>query len=100
MEQNLSLFQSTMVIACVQTSLAIKEIGEVSTLGGGTPYESDGDALLKVKIKPQGRPMWVWLKLKLTATLKEDHTKTDMSITTFLVNLFMHDPKAYLNGQR
>ena len=66
-----------MVIACVQTSrLAIKEIGDVSTLGGGgwggePPYEGDGDALLKVKIKPQGRPMWVWLKLKLTPTLKE-----------------------------
>ena len=63
-----------MVIAHVQTSLAIKEIGDVATLGGGgggvePPYESDGDALLKVKIKPQGRPMWVWLKLKLTPTL-------------------------------
>ena len=79
MEQNLSIFKSTMVVACVQTShLAIKEIGDVSNQGAGgggeggePPYESDGDALLKVKIKPQGRPMWVWLKLKLTPTLKE-----------------------------
>lgn len=55
-----------MVVACVQTSrLAIKEIGDVSNQGSGgggeeggePPYESDGDALLKVKIKPQGRPM-------------------------------------------
>ena len=52
-----------MVVACVQTSrLAIKEIGDVSNQGAGgeggePPYESDGDALLKVKIKPQGRPM-------------------------------------------
>ena len=49
-----------MVVACVQTSrLAIKQIGDVSNQGaGGEPlYESDGDALLKVKIKPQGRPM-------------------------------------------
>ena len=66
MEQNLSIFKSTMVVACVQTSrLAIKEIGDVSNQGAGggggeggePPYESDGDALLKVKIKPQGRPM-------------------------------------------
>ena len=60
MEQNLSIFKSTMVVACVQTSrLAIKQIGDVSNQGaGGEPlYESDGDALLKVKIKPQGRPM-------------------------------------------
>lgn len=49
-----------MVVACVQTSrLAIKEIGDVANQGAGgePPYESDGDALLKVKIKPQGRPM-------------------------------------------
>ena len=54
-----------MVVACVQTSrLAIKEIGDVSNQGAGgggkggePPYESDGDALLKVKIKPKGRPM-------------------------------------------
>ena len=53
-----------MVVACVQTShLAIREIGDVSNQGAGggeggePPYESDGDALLKVKIKPQGRPM-------------------------------------------
>ena len=40
-EQNLSLFKSTMVIACVQTSpLATKEIGDVSTLGseGGNSH--------------------------------------------------------------
>ena len=31
----------------------------------------------KLKLNPQGRPMWVWLKLKLTP--KGEHTETAMS---------------------
>ena len=50
----------------------------------------------KLKLNPQGRPLWVWLKLKLAPKL--DHTKLD-DITAFFVNLFMHSPKRYLNGQ-
>ena len=39
-----------------------------------------GMLVRKLKLNPQGRPMWVWLKLKLNP--REDHTKTD--ITAFL----------------
>ena len=43
----------------------------------------------KLKLNPKGRPIWVWLKLKLTPS--SDHTKTD--ITAFFVNFFMPGPK-------
>ena len=43
---------------------AIKGIG-VGTGGGGLPYKSEGGLVGKFKLNPQGRPMWVWLKLKL-----------------------------------
>ena len=32
---------------------------------GVLPYKSDGVLVGKFKLNPQGRPMWVWLKLKL-----------------------------------
>jgi len=37
--------------------------------GGGDeelPFKSDGDVHRKIQIKPLRRPMWVWLKFKLT----------------------------------
>ena len=45
---------------------------------GGLPFESDGDLVGKLKLNLSGRPMWVWLKLKLTP--KGDHTKTDITV--------------------
>ena len=30
---------------------------------GRTPKKSEGAALRKINLNPQGRPMWVWLKL-------------------------------------
>ena len=63
MEQNLSIFKSTMVVACVQTSrLAIKEIGDVSNQGagggggeGGNPHmKVMGMLFWKLKLNPKG----------------------------------------------
>ena len=49
----------------------------------------------KFKLKPQGRPMRVWLKLKPTP--KGDFCV--FSVRAVFVNFFMHSPKRYLDGQ-
>ena len=33
---------------------------------GGLPYKVSGILIGKLKLNPQGRPMWVWRRLKLT----------------------------------
>ena len=43
---------------------AIKGIG-VGTGGGVSHIKVTGMLVGKFKLNPQGRPMWVWLKLKL-----------------------------------
>ena len=63
---------------------------------GGTPSKSDEDARGKTQIKsPEGGPMWVWLKFKLTP--KEDFSV--VSVRAFFVNFFMHSTKRYLDEQ-
>ena len=49
----------------------------------------------KFKLNPQGRPMWVWLKVKLTPT----GDFCVVSVSAFFVNFFMNSTKRYRNGQ-
>ena len=63
---------------------------------GRLPQEGDASGMLigKFKLNPYGRPVWMWLKLKLTS-------KGDLclvSVRTFLVNFSMYSIKRYLNG--
>ena len=44
---------------------AIKGIGVVTGGGGVSHMKVTGMLVGKFKLNPQGRPMWVWLKLKL-----------------------------------
>ena len=74
---------------CLQQRNNNKVSDNVKRTLGGLPYKSDGDLVGKLKLNPSGRPILVWVKLKLTP--KGDHTKTD--ITVFFVHLFMHNPK-------
>ena len=47
--------------------------------GGGLPYETDGDARRKIRIKPfKRRPIWAWLRRYLNP--KGDHAKTGNQI--------------------
>ena len=63
---------------------------------GGLPSKSDEDARGKTQIKsPEGGPMWLWLKFKLTP--KEDFSV--VSVRAFFVNFFMHSTKRYLDEQ-
>ena len=64
----------------------------------GSPREDShtkikGILVGKLKLNPWGRPMWVWLKLKLS--LKGDFC--EVSVTAFFANFFMYSPKKYLN---
>ena len=70
-------------LICLQQQNNNKVSDNIRALGG-LPYESDGNLVGKLKSNLSGRPMWVWLKLKLTT--KRDHTKTD--ITVFFCNLW------------
>ena len=49
----------------------------------------------KFKLNPQGRPMKVWLKLKLTP----DVDFCVVSVRAFFVTFFIRSPKRYLNWQ-
>ena len=49
----------------------------------------------KFKLNPQGRPMQVWLKLKLTPEVDF----CVVSVRVFFVNFFIRSPKRYLNWQ-
>jgi len=58
---------------------------------GGIPYESDGDARRKIRIKPL-RPIWAWLRFYLTP--KGDHAKTDNQVkVTVILNALKIDAK-------
>ena len=61
------------------------------TIRGNSRIKVKG--MLDRKLNLSGRPLWVWLKLKLTP--KEGHTIED--IKPFFVKFFMHIPKRYLN---
>lgn len=64
---------------------AIKGIG-VGTGGGVSHIKVTGMLVVKFKLNPQGRPMWVWFKLKLTP--KGDFWL--VRVGAFLVNFVMH----------
>ena len=66
-----------------------------TALGGDSDVKVTGMLVSKFEINLLGRPMWVWLKLKL-------NPKGDFCVVTvraFLVNFFMQSTKRYLNGQ-
>ena len=63
--------------------------------GGNSHIKVMGVLIGKLKLYPQGRPMWVWLKLKLTS--KGEHTKNRLH--GIFCKFFMQSPKRYLNGQ-
>ena len=90
----LTLFRGTVKGELSKSSKIIKGPSVVFNAREGVENKSDGDARRKTRMKPQGTPMLVWLKLKLTP--KGNHS-TD--ITAVFVNFFMHSPKQYLNGQ-
>ena len=56
---------------------------------GRLPREASGMLVGKFKLNPQGRPVWMWLKLKLTP-------KGDLcvvNVRTFFVNFSMYSIK-------
>ena len=63
-----------------------KFIWELIKTPGYPHIKVTGMLVGKFKLNPQGRPMWVWLKLKLTP--KGDFWL--VSVGAFLVNFFMH----------
>ena len=71
--------------------------GEGGGWGDRLPYEGEASGMLvgKFKLNPEGRPVWVWLKLKLTP--KGDFCV--VSVRTSFVNFSTYSIKRYLNGQ-
>ena len=66
--------------------------------GGGEEgllFKSDGVVHWRIQIKPIRRPMWVWLKFKLTP--KGDFCV--VNVMAFFVNFFMYSINRYLNGR-
>ena len=49
----------------------------------GLPYERDGDALRKSRVKPQRRPVWAWPRLYLSP--KGDPAETDNQIRAMVI---------------
>ena len=74
----------------------IKAISAVERKGHAN---QEGDSHTEVTGMPtplKGRPMWVWLKLKLAP--KGDFCAVSVTTCIFLyINFFMHSPKRYLS---
>ena len=75
-----------------EEGLPFKSDGEKSS---GDEVDGDMDVHRKIQIKSLRRPMWVWLKFKLTP--KGDFCV--VNVRACFVNLFMYSTNRYLNGQ-